>query len=419
MSFLSAIAVIALVVMFPTLLSLRKTGVPGVVSFCAACVLAALAASVNLTASVAPVWFIAAAGTTLTAAACLLILRGFREFLGKQPPRAVPVALTLAGLVMLLLFFSHAADSVSARASVGAGLSSLICLLIGVNIIRHWPKERAIAPYMLFCCLVAFTVTVLQALRVATVAAGFDTFDTAVEPHLWTTALLAARQLIMPLFFLGIILMLQGWMIASLRHMIAHDDLTGALSRRAFMAEFERTFLAASASGRQTAFMLLDLDRFKQINDLYGHAGGDAALAHFTGTVRDALAGRGSLGRLGGEEFGIAIGGIGRLEAAAIAETICTAVRTTPTSAQGTSIALTVSIGIAMADPGGSLAEVMVQADVALYEAKAMGRDRSSIAGSLHAASAASARALAGAAAQMRAAAAVTPDPRQPRSNTG
>jgi GGDEF domain-containing protein len=65
-------------------------------------------------------------------------------------------------------------------------------------------------------------------------------------PPIWITAFLAARLLIMPLFFLGIILMLHGWMIASLRHMVAHDDLTGALSRRAFMAAFERLFSTAA-----------------------------------------------------------------------------------------------------------------------------------------------------------------------------
>ena len=72
-----------------------------------------------------------------------------------------------------------------------------------------------------------------------------------------------------------------------------------------------------------------------------------------------------------------------------------------------------------MADPGGSLADVMTEADMALYESKAMGRDRLSIAGSLHVASAASARALAGAAAQMRAAAAVAVGPSQSFSSTG
>ncbi|WP_276120900.1 GGDEF domain-containing protein [Pararhizobium qamdonense] len=404
MSFLSAIAVISLLVMFPVLLSLRKTGVPGIASFCAACLTTALAASLALTAGIAPQWFHTVIGDTLIAASGLLLLRGFRQFLARPPLSAWPTVVLLATIATVLLLFGDAADSHAVHVLAGTGLLSLICFVIGATILRHWPKERAIAPYMLFCCVMAFLAAILHAAQAVTAATGLHD---ALDPPIWMTAFMATGLMIMPLFFLGVILMLHGWLIANLRHMIAHDDLTGALSRRAFMSAFEQMFQNASASGEQTAFMLLDLDRFKQINDLHGHAGGDAALVHFTATVRGTLAGRGILGRLGGEEFGIALAGTSRLDVADIADAICTAVRTTPAPAhQGTKIALTVSIGIAMADPGGTLADAMVQADMALYEAKALGRDRLSVAGSLHAASVASARAraLAGAAAQMRAA---------------
>jgi diguanylate cyclase (GGDEF)-like protein len=356
MSFLSAIAVISLSLMFPVLLSLRKTGVPGIASFCAACLLTALAASVTLAASVVPAWFHTIAGGALIVTAGLLILRGFLQFLGRKPLGPWPIVVILTGVTAVLLVLSYAADSHSARIVTGNGVLSLTCVLIGATILRHWPREQAIAPYMLFCCVMVFLVAILHAFRVATVATGLDVMDGALPPPIWTTAFLAARLLIMPLF--------------------------------------------------------------KQINDLYGHAGGDAALVHFTRIVKETLDGRGILGRLGGEEFGIALANTGRLDAAEIAETICTAVRTTPTRAdKGTEIGLTVSIGIAMVDPGGSLADVMVQADMALYEAKALGRDRLSMAGSLHAASVASARALAGAAAQMRAA--VGPAQTQSLSSTG
>lgn len=405
MSFLSAIAVISLLVMFPMLLSLRKTGVPGVASFCAACLLTAFAASMALAASIAPAWLHSIVGGTLIAGAGLLMLQGFQQFLGRKPLGAWPMTIILAGVASALMLFRYGTDSHSARIIIGTGLLSLTCFLMGVTILRHWPRQQTLAPYMLYCCVMAFLVAALHGLRVATVVTGLGGIDGVLDAPLWTSAFFAARLLIMPLFFLGIILMLHGWMIASLRHVIAHDDLTGALSRRAFMTAFEQMFSVEAGSNRQTAFMLLDLDRFKQINDLHGHAGGDVALVHFTRTVRETLAGRGILGRLGGEEFGIALAGIGRLEAAEIAETICKAVRTTPAFAnKDTEIGLTVSIGIAMADPGGSPADAMVRADVALYEAKALGRDRLSIAGSLQAASVASARALAGAAAQMRAA---------------
>lgn len=419
MSFLPAIAVIALVLMFPVLLSLRKTGVPGIARFCLACILSTLSAGTCLTPDIAPMWFPTVVGSTLMVAAGVIALDGLREFLGRKPLGFWPLAATLATTAMMLAFFSYSIDSPAARASVSAAMVGLIYSLAGVTIMRHWSKERAIAPYLLFCCIAAFAVAALHVMRFLAATIDFGALGDVADPHIGMTALRAARLLIVPLFFLGVILMLHGWMIANLRHMIAYDDLTGALSRRAFMAEFERIFSTTAASGRQTAFMLLDLDRFKQINDLHGHAGGDAALAHFTRTVRAALAGRGILGRLGGEEFGVVLAGIGRLEAAAIAEEICAAVRTAPAnSGKGMSIALTVSIGVAMAEAGGTLAEVMVQADVALYEAKALGRDRLSIASSFHTASSASARVLAGAAAQMRAAASAVTST-QPLSSTG
>lgn len=420
MSFLSAIAAISLAVMFPVLLSLRKSSVPGTASFGAACGIETLATTFDLTANITPAWSHAGLGSISTVIACLLILNGFRVFLGRQSPSGWPLAVALAILGAVLLFLSHATGPVSAQTAIGTGLSGLVCLFIGMTIVRHWPKEQAIAPYMLFCCMAAFAVATLHALQLASLTTGFGMFENVLDPHIAETALLAAQVLSMPLFFLGIILMLHGRMIANLRHLIAHDDLTGALSRRAFMAKFERMFAIAAASGRQTAFMLLDLDRFKQINDAHGHAGGDAALRHFTRTISETLAGRGILGRLGGEEFGVALNGIGRLEAAELADALCTAVRTAPAGTdRGSNIALTVSIGIAMADPGGSLAQVMVQADIALYEAKALGRDRLSVAGSLHVTSTASARALAGAAAQMRAAADGSMEPVRPLSNTG
>jgi diguanylate cyclase (GGDEF)-like protein len=420
MSFLSAIAAISLAVMFPVLLSLRKSSVPGTVSFGAACGIATLALAFDLTANITPTWSLAGVSSTSTVIACLLILNGFRLFLGRKSPSGWPLAVALAVIGTVLLLLNHAIGHVSAQTAIGIGLSGLVCLSIGMTIVRHWPKEQAISPYMLFCCMAAFAVAALHALQLANLSTGFGMFENVMDSHIAVTALLAAQILSMPLFFLGIILMLHGRMIANLRHLIAYDDLTGALSRRAFMAKFERMFASAASSGRQTAFMLLDLDRFKQINDAHGHAGGDAALRHFTRTISETLAGRGILGRLGGEEFGVALSGIGRLEAAELADALCTAVRTAPAGTdRGSDIALTVSIGMAMADPGGSLAQIMVQADTALYEAKALGRDRLSVAGTLHATSAASARALAGAAAQMRAAADGSMEPAQPLSNAG
>lgn len=406
MSFLSAVALISLLVMFPVLLSLRKTGVRGVSNFCNACALAAGGTVLGMTSGIAPLWVHSVMAAVLNLAAGLMILAGFREFLGRPSLATWPFTVTLAGTVMVLTFFSYGVDNAVARLCLGAGFAGLIYTLIGLTIARHWQRERSIMPYLLFCSLAAFGVAGVHAMRVMTFSAERPSFVSAAHPQIWATTLMMAHHLIVPLFFLGVILMLHGCMIANLRHLVAHDDLTGTLSRRAFMAHAERLFSAAS--GDRSIFMLLDLDRFKQINDLHGHAGGDAALAHFSRTVRETLAGRGILGRLGGEEFGIALIGIDRLEATEIASAICNAVRAIRVSGtNGTNITLTVSIGLATGEGGGAVNDIMIRADGALYEAKAAGRDQFSVAESLY--SSASSRALAGAAAQMRAAAATSP----------
>ncbi|WP_438753303.1 GGDEF domain-containing protein [Pararhizobium sp. O133] len=410
MSFLSAIAMISVMVMFPVLLSLRTTGVPGASKFCIACALAAAGAALGLTSDLAPIWVHTVASTVLNVAAGLVILAGFREFLGRASMHVWSLVTVLAGTAAALTFFSYAVDNATARICLGAGLAGLIYTLVGLTIMRHWPRERAIMPYLLVCCLAAFAVAGIHAMRVVVFSAGLPAFGGVAPPQFWIATLMNARQLIMPLFFLGVILMLHGWMIANLRHMVAHDDLTGTLSRRAFMTRAERMF--STAAGDQPIFMLLDLDRFKQINDQYGHAGGDAALAHFSRTVRETLGGRGILGRLGGEEFGIALTGIDRLAAIEIAKAICAGVRAIRINdINGAEIALTVSIGLATGEPGGTVTDAMIRADGALYEAKAAGRDRLSVSESLY--SSASSRALAGAAAQMRAAAAVSTTPLQ------
>lgn len=403
MSLLSAIAAMTFIVMFPVLLASRRAGIAGIGSFCAACLLSALSSAAGLATGIAPLWVGVLLSALLSIAAGLMILNGFRQFLRRRSLAPWSIVATLAGAAAVLVFFAHVVENPVAGAAAGTGLAGVIHLLTAATIIRHWRRERAIAPYILFSCLAAVALGLLSGLQAVVTSSGLGS-PGAGEPQVLTSVVLAARILTTPLFLLGIVLMLHGRIIANLQHIIAHDDLTGALSRPAFLARFKQCLAVAAATDQATAFMMLDLDRFKQINEQHGHAGGDAALVLFADTVRKTLAGRGILGRLGGEEFGIVLAGTGRLEAAGIAEAICAAVRSTRTDT-ASGIALTVSIGVAIGEPGAAPLEIMARADMALYEAKAMGRDRPSMAGSLHPASFASSRALAGVAAQMRASA--------------
>jgi diguanylate cyclase (GGDEF)-like protein len=144
------------------------------------------------------------------------------------------------------------------------------------------------------------------------------------------------------------------------------DSLTGVFNRRGFVARAE----AALAEG-EVALVLLDIDRFKAINDSHGHEVGDRALIAVAGVLASARLSGGCVGRLGGEEFGILLPGIGKPEAVAVAELLRERIAALP------SPRLTASFGVAHSrtSPPG-FQTLYADADRALYAAKSSGRDR-------------------------------------------
>lgn len=152
-------------------------------------------------------------------------------------------------------------------------------------------------------------------------------------------------------------------------HLATVDSLTGVLNRYAFFKQAQG-MRAASI----TVFML-DLDHFKQINDRFGHAAGDDALCLFAQTVQTVLAGRGVIGRLGGEEFALALAAPFD-EAMQIAEAVRAAVTAAPLATVAGPCLVTVSIGVALLQAGEALATGLARADLALYGAKHAGRNR-------------------------------------------
>lgn len=124
--------------------------------------------------------------------------------------------------------------------------------------------------------------------------------------------------------------------------------------------------------------MMLDIDRFKAINDTYGHAVGDQVLISVAGVVRAALRGDDLVGRLGGEEFAVVLVRQSPTDALKVAERLLEAVRALHIDLeQGGSIAVTISIGAAeVLTQDAGLDGLLLAADRALYQAKAKGRDR-------------------------------------------
>jgi diguanylate cyclase (GGDEF)-like protein len=163
-------------------------------------------------------------------------------------------------------------------------------------------------------------------------------------------------------------------LLARLRHSATHDALTGVLNAEAFRSA-ART---AMRTGQPFAFLALDIDHFKQINDHHGHAAGDLALATFAEAIGRELGPDDLFGRLGGEEFALLAAGRTREQADAFAERIREAIKAPVSFADGVVLTMTVSIGLVAWQGGPALSpdDVLREADLLLYQAKRNGRDR-------------------------------------------
>jgi diguanylate cyclase (GGDEF)-like protein len=157
----------------------------------------------------------------------------------------------------------------------------------------------------------------------------------------------------------------------------AHTDtLTGLPNRRRFDEEFVRAFGSAIRRASPIAVAIIDIDRFKQYNDSFGHQAGDEALKEIAGAIAESVERSGDFAaRYGGEEFVVILEDTTLGGAAGVAERIRSAVLDTAIRAPGGGV-LSVSVGVAARLPGSSREALLRQADAALYEAKNGGRNR-------------------------------------------
>ncbi|AWN22240.1 hypothetical protein DKM44_02470 [Deinococcus irradiatisoli] len=150
------------------------------------------------------------------------------------------------------------------------------------------------------------------------------------------------------------------------------DALTGLINRRAMYERLERAFRAAE-SGQGSALLLVDIDHFKNVNDLHGHDVGDQVLQRFAAVLRASVRSHDTVSRWGGEEFLILLPEIGEADVAETARRVLSDVRRADMPA---GLRLTASGGLAHASEVSSVAEWLRQVDVRLYFAKHAGRDR-------------------------------------------
>ncbi len=162
-----------------------------------------------------------------------------------------------------------------------------------------------------------------------------------------------------------------------LRAQADHDDLTGALNRRAAELQLEQALARLRREGGSLAFVLVDLDHFKQINDRHGHAVGDAVLQAFVARLKARLRASDAVARYGGEEFALLLPGADAAAALALAEQLREAVQALRVpDGRGGQVQLTLSAGVALGEAHATPQGLYRAADAALYAAKRGGRNR-------------------------------------------
>ena len=158
-------------------------------------------------------------------------------------------------------------------------------------------------------------------------------------------------------------------MAGRLVHQANHDPLTGLPSRTLFVDRLEQALLLGAREDRTTSVLMLDMDGFKEVNDVFGHGNGDLVLIEVARRLADRVRPHDTVTRMGGDEYAVLLVGMDGEEAEETSRRLADALGR-PFDLGGVHVDLEVSIGIATGGPGDDAATVMRKADTAMYHAK-------------------------------------------------
>jgi diguanylate cyclase (GGDEF)-like protein len=367
---------IAIAITIPIFLRLHASRVPGALTFAASAMVTSvhIAWRASISSAVQPLLEVVIPLAMLLGS--LLMLSGFRQFVSKPALRPLTLLAILAPIAGLLAVFTFIENNFVGRTIVSTGSASIIATCTAWTLVRGFRDTEAPTVFKVFAIVWASTVSAFFMSRWITMALGSDSWSYFVDPTPQNLAISSIRLLLSPTMYLSAILLFLGKTVTKLERSLNCDDLTGALSRRAFLEIAASQFDQNRAVPSHAALLFLDLDHFKQINDRHGHHTGDRALRHFVEVISKVLPSQARLGRLGGEEFGVLLPASTAAAAVSVSEALLNALRGAPLSGAAQAIPITVSIGVAMARPGDTASDVLKRADDALYRAKARGRDQ-------------------------------------------
>lgn len=249
-------------------------------------------------------------------------------------------------------------------------------LLSAVIIIRHREQPRP-AEWAAAISMVIFGIT-------QGIAAGMAAMQGTAGDPAYLNLYLHFNFLTLPAGFMTmgmfVILMCASDLSEQMKRIAVRDQLTGLLNRRGLGEQGAAAFATSRRTGSPVSVIMTDIDRFKSINDKFGHSLGDDALVHFANLLLELRRVNDVIARVGGEEFAIVLQNTDLKNAMRIADSLCAKTASSSMSVGGEKLLMTASFGVAtISDSDSCLSDIIVRADKALYGSKRAGRNQISL----------------------------------------
>ncbi|MCF6369985.1 GGDEF domain-containing protein [Rhizobium halophilum] len=308
---------------------------------------------------------------TMLLASIGLLIGGMQQFDGKRidPFIAIPALIWVGGMLLPVIRENFSARVILYNVAASIGFAIFIAIVLHVHSGRTWAR-RLLAGVLGIHIVSSLTNAAMAAVSVAT------SFSTMPSPAF----------VLLPGAFCFVAAVLTGAQMMTerseerLKALASTDPLTGIFNRRGLIDEFQTIRTAVEEEKPLIALLHFDIDKFKDINDRYGHQTGDAVLIAFSRLASISLAPRGAFGRMGGEEFACVLRVSDLIEAATIAEGLRMTLALQTIAAGEHRFSVTVSAGIALQPAiNADLDQLLSAADHALYAAKAAGRNRTAV----------------------------------------
>ena len=325
-------------------------------------------------APIRPDSLLAAIADATIASALLLACEAVRRLYGANPRPALLVAFLFAAIAGCL-GFEAMREEPAARVVFTSVLVAMASSLTAIRIARtRDPPAEAVRRLLVAAGFVNALVWLLRS-GLAADSLGLPVSRTEMAQPL--DIVTAALVILLPAIVTALMVTATyARMADELRALATTDPLTRLVSRRVLFERGRPLIAAMRAAERPLAAMMVDIDHFKRINDRYGHPAGDAVLRHCARQLRAGTRADSLVARYGGEEFGLLVPLDRPSDGFVAAERLRHRVSSRPCQVGDASIAVTVSIGMALLQPGQTLEQLLAEADRLLYTAKRGGRDR-------------------------------------------